>query len=344
MKPTTTDDILDLLDSSFASVALGAAIELGLFWLLDEQPLDEQGVADTLGIPPGRCHYWLQLLARSCLIERGEQGYSPSPVARSAILEAYSRSSWTLLAEGARERLPGLVDLPLHLSNPGSAWQALGLQKRDDYVARMATDTERARLFTRMLYELHQPLADEVAKNIDLDGVTRLIDLGGGSGLLSLTLARIQPSLSAVVVDISSVCAAGREIAAEQGLGDRVTYLASDFVQDDLPSGFDLALECDVDVYSEALFHKIRAALNPEGRIVIIDYFAPAAGVAPRSRLHWAFEGSMRDPEFAFPTAAMVSTTLEAAGFQRLTERPLAPAARPCRRFLEGLVMIEAHK
>lgn len=341
MNPTSTDNILDLLDASFAATALGAALELGLFWLLDEQSLDEQGVARALNIPPMRCGYWLQLLIRSGLVERGEQGLQPTAVARTTILETYSRGTWALLAEGARQRLPGLRDLPLHLSDRGSAWQALGLT-RDDYVARMAEDADRARQFTRMLFELHQPLADELVRCLDMQGVERMIDLGGGSGLMSLTLAQRYPRLTAVVVDIASVCAAGRELVAEQGLADRVTHLPADFLLDELPSGFDLALECDVDVYSTELFRKVRAALNPGGRLVIVDYFAPAEGVAPRSRLHWAFEGSMHDPEFAFATANKVRGMLEAAGFQHFTQEQLNPVARPCRRFLDGLVMIEA--
>jgi len=39
MRPSSADDVLDLMDVSFHSAALGAALELGLFWLLDEQPL-----------------------------------------------------------------------------------------------------------------------------------------------------------------------------------------------------------------------------------------------------------------------------------------------------------------
>ena len=49
-----------------------------------------------------------------------------------------------------------------------------------------------------------------------------------------------------------------------------------------------MVLECDVNVYSEALFRKVWAALNPEGRFVIVDQLAPERGVAPPSRLHWA--------------------------------------------------------
>jgi predicted TPR repeat methyltransferase len=196
------------------------------------------------------------------------------------------------------------------------------------YLDQMAEDPERARHFTRMLYELHQPLADELAGFLDLSGVDRLMDLGGGSGAMSLALLRRYPKLTVTVVDIANVCAAGSEIAAENSLEDRITFHPADFLQDELPSRFDVVLECDVNVYSEE----------------IVDQFAPAEGVAPPSRLHWAFEGSLTSPEFVFPTAARIQGQLERAGFRLLSEDPIYLKSEACTRFMEGLMVVEARK
>jgi hypothetical protein len=51
MAPKTSDDIFDLIDSYLISTALGAALELGLFWLLDEKSLDTTTIAQALDIP-----------------------------------------------------------------------------------------------------------------------------------------------------------------------------------------------------------------------------------------------------------------------------------------------------
>lgn len=40
MEPETTEDILELRNGHIVSAALGAALELGVFWLLAEKPLD----------------------------------------------------------------------------------------------------------------------------------------------------------------------------------------------------------------------------------------------------------------------------------------------------------------
>ena len=343
MKPITTDEVLDLLDAHSTTAALGAAMELGLFWLLEEEPVTADEVARSLGVPGNRCRYWLQLLSDAGLLEQVSGRYAPSETTRTTILQAFRQESWALLAEEARRQLPGLQDLPLHLHEPGSVWTALGL-KPPVYYAEFAENLESARRFTRMLYDLHRPLADELARTLDLSAVHRLMDLGGGSGVVSMALLRRYPELSAVVVDLANVCAAGREIVAEGSLKDRLRYHPADFLQDPLPTGFDMVLQCDIDVYDERLFAKVWDALNPGGRFVVVDQLAPTEDLAPPSRVHWAFEGSLRNPEFSYLTAAQLQAGLEKAGFSGLSERALRPIGGPSTRFMRGMILIEAHK
>ena len=51
----STDEVLALLDQPLDGAAVGAALELGLFWLLESEPLDTRAVGTALGIPATRC-------------------------------------------------------------------------------------------------------------------------------------------------------------------------------------------------------------------------------------------------------------------------------------------------
>jgi predicted TPR repeat methyltransferase len=343
MKPKTADDVFELMDAYITSAALNAAMELGLFWLLAERPLDAPAVAQTLDIPPNRCQYWLQLLSTTGLIERGPAGYAPSSTTQSAILDACSQDTWAYLARDARDRFPAIIDLALHLRQSGSTWAAQGLVP-PDYFEQMVDDPERARDFTRGLYEIHVPLAEALAETLDMSGVKRLMDLGGGSGVMSMALLRRCPDLSAVVVDIANVCAAGREIAAEQSLEDRLIYHVADFTRDELPSGFDMILDCDVGCYNETMLPNIWSALNPGGRLVIVDQFARESGLAPETLPYplWIFLGSLERPDASYPTVTEVQTRLTRAGFHLLSEAILPQ--KGTMRWTKGWTMIEARK
>ena len=121
MKPQTTEDILELLQGYIASATVGAAMELGLFWLLAEKPLSASDVAESLDIPLNRCHHWLRLLRNLGLLEDGVDGYAPSIVARDSILNAQSRDFWAFHAREHRDRFMCVRDLALNIGKPMSA-------------------------------------------------------------------------------------------------------------------------------------------------------------------------------------------------------------------------------
>jgi ubiquinone/menaquinone biosynthesis C-methylase UbiE len=170
-----------------------------------------------------------------------------------------------------------------------------------------------------MLYELHQDEAQELAENLDLSDVKRMMDVGGGSGVMSYPLLRRYPQLEVVVLDQANVCIAGREIASENGLEDRITFLPGNFLTDELPDGFDLILESDVGIFNETLFKKFWRALNPTGKLVILDYSfetesANRLQLTRRQLLH-----SLENQDYSFETINDLKTMLAHAGFRRFS-------------------------
>jgi len=313
VSPSSTDEVVELIRGSVDAAAVGAALELGLFWLLEAGPLDAAAVGSALRIQPTRAGHWLDLLASLGLLDRAEAGFVPSPRCRTSILATYDRETWAMLALEARESTGAILDLPDRLrDDPATSGQG----RPTSYVDRMVDDAARARRFTRMLYEIHEPMAIEVAEQLDLRGVRRFMDLGGGSGVVALALLRRWPALSVTVVDIDTVCRAGREIAAELGMGARLAFHAADFMRDALPAGFDAVIECDVGVYDVALFAKVRRALVPGGRFLIVDELPSGDAPVDRSRVRWAFEASLINPGFVPPTVASIGAELRRAGFR----------------------------
>lgn len=322
MKLDTEDDVLELLRAYVPSAALSAALELGVFWLLEEQPCTVESVARELNIPDKRCYLWLELLVSYGLLERHGDTYAVSTLTRHAITGTYSPETWSLLAQEARERYPACIDLSQTLSHPASIWPVLG-RTPPNYVAQMMENPERAVRFTRMLYEIHRPLAEELAQTLDLSGFHRLMDVGGGSGVMSLALLRRYPDLTATVVDIANVCAAGEEIVAETPEAERITFHTADLLHDELPAGFDVVLECDVGIYSEDLFRRLAASLNDSGHLIIVDELAEEGQAGSPSSLSHAFYVSLHNSEFALPSVNDVCRSLEQAGFHLISIQKL---------------------
>ncbi len=343
MELRTTADINRFLRSYLASAALGTALELRLFWRLADDPASAARVAEELNIPHQRCRCWLELLVGLGLLERRGETYVSSSLTQVAIMKAYTPETWSFLAREARERYPSGNDLTTHISHPESVWVAQGL-KAPDYVDQMIEDPERSGQFTRMLYELHEPLAEQLAEHLDLSNASRLLDLGGGSGVVSSALLRRHPNLTAVVVDIENVCEVGREIAAGTSVAERITFEAADFTRDEIPTGFDLILECDVGIYTVDLFRKLRTALNPEGRLVIVDWLEGSGQELTLQRLVDRFMSTLGAPEFTALTVAEVRDRLVKSGYKQVTELALETPAIHEASGIVGPVILQAHR
>jgi predicted O-methyltransferase YrrM len=251
------------------------------------------------------------------LLEDRLEGYVTSRIAREAILNAQSQETWAFQAREERDSSLYVQDLALNIGKPMSNWQARKLPL-PDYFQQTQEDPSYVARFTRKLYEIHLPLAEQLANMLDLQGVERLLDLGGGSGVASFALLRKRHKLTSVVVDTEIVCQAGREIASENRLESRISYLAADILQDDLPTGFDMVMLCDVGLFSQNLFHRIHALLNQKGRLVVVDKFAPGKNIAPPSRLGSVFLNSLENPaqSIDFTTSEVVQAQLQQAGFR----------------------------
>jgi SAM-dependent methyltransferase len=297
-----------------------------------------------MGVPPYRCQCWLELLIGLGLVDRRGGAYVASSTARSAILDAYSPSTWALLAREASERWAAGQDLAAHITHEESVWAAQG-GAAPNYVEAMLASPDRARRFTRMLLELHGPLAEKLADALDLSDADRMMDLGGGSGVMSHALLRRHPRLTSLIVDIGPVCDAGRAIAEEAGLADRISFHPADFLHEALPGGFDVILECDISVHAESILRKLRDALAPGGRLIIVDWFHdPAVEPTLQYRVN-AFYGSLSGTSHAPPTVDDVRERLARAGYGRVDVRMLdAPVLHEVRGIPGPTIIIAAQR
>ena len=293
---------------------------LDIYWLLDEKPLSALELAQSLDIPLNRCHYWLQILCKLGLLEYRTGCYCPSTVAKESILNVHNQDTWAFQAREDRDLTVYVRDLALNISKPMKAWESWDLRPVD-YIQQIEKDPVYMASFTHKLYQIHRALAEQLANMLDLHGVKRLLDLGGGSGVVSFALLRAQKDLTSVVVDMESVCRVGRLIAMENQLENRIAYLPTDILKDNLPAGFDMVMLCDVGCFSENLFYRIHDALNKAGRLVIVDKFATSKTSTPPSRLLSAFLKSLKSPSDSvdYITKDVIETRLQHVGFRDIT-------------------------
>ena len=125
-------------------------------------------------------------------------------------------------------------------------------------------------------------MGERLAAAADLSGIRRIMDVGGGSGAVSIALCRAFPTLSAVVVDQPPVAARAAHHIERAGLTDRIATHPANIFTDPLPEGCDAAVIANVlhDFSPERareILTRVAAALPTRGRLLVME-IAPDDG------------------------------------------------------------------
>jgi hypothetical protein len=139
------------------------------------------------------------------------------------------------------------------------------------------TDIASEEFWTRMARDMAnserggtaQQVAGIVSALPEFPAFRKMLDLGGGPGLIGMAIVAEHPSLKGVVFDRPQVVKVAEELIKEYEMEDRMEVLGGDYLQDSIGEGYDLiwASAClnfakhDMD----SLMKKIYDALSPNG-------------------------------------------------------------------------------
>jgi len=267
--------IAEILNGFQPASALMAASGLGLFDEL-KQPTAADKVAKKLGADAEATERLLNALTGMGIVAK-ESGrfYLPEP--------------WRKFLQKDGERYLGQwIGLMADLQK---AWTELPAYVRGgsnitSIMDMLGGDPERMRAFIDAMHDKAIKATAQIAREIPLAGVRRMLDVGGGPGTYALEWAKAQPELTARVFDIAPVLEVANQYIRRYKLEDRVTTQAGDFNRDDLGAGYDLVLLANVlHMYSaevaRALVARAAAALAPGGRLVIHGFTTDPGGTGP---------------------------------------------------------------
>ncbi|HMF95790.1 MAG TPA: class I SAM-dependent methyltransferase [Vicinamibacterales bacterium] len=172
--------------------------------------------------------------------------------------------------------------------------------------------------YQRAMRALAALAADEVVRRTPMPrGATRLLDVGGAHGYLSVAMCRRYPDLNAVVFDLPAAVKQAAPILAREGMGARVVHRAGDARSDDFGSGawdvvlvslllhhFDAATNRDV-------LQRAARALRPGGACVVLEI------VRPRSPNEAGQVGALLDLYYALTSESGTWSIDEMTRWQR---------------------------
>jgi len=136
---------------------------------------------------------------------------------------------------------------------------------------------EEMRRFGAAMRAMGAQMARRVADALDLDGVERMLDVGGGWGHFAQAMCRVRPGLRATVLDRQEVVEKARSEITGTEFEERIAFLPGDYLGTDYGEGYDLVLFANI-LHQETadraqeLVRRGAAALAPGGRVTVVDF------------------------------------------------------------------------
>lgn len=311
-KPVQPEAILGLGKKFMDSRIFLTAVELDIFSLLTKNPMSAQEIAAHIQVTLRGITILLNALVPMGLLEKKNEKY----VCSAEVAPLLSKDSPT-----------SVIPMVMHMVGGWERWSDLteivrhGSQKTRPSIFD-SSDSERE-TFIGAMHAVAYRLAPRIVAAIKPAEAKNLLDIGGASGSYTQAFLDASPDMKATLFDLPSVIKIAQSRLATTDIVDRVTFVAGDFYQDELPTGHDLALLSAI-IHQNSpeqnleLYRRIYRALQPGGRLVIRDHVMSPDHTWPTSGAIFAVNMLVATPEGNTYSYDEIMTSLESAGFIKI--------------------------
>ncbi len=271
---TSAEGIVSTANAFRTSRILLSAFELRLFTVLDHHMMSAADAAEKIKADPRAADRLMNALCGMGLLKKVKGKFYNSDTASKYLVEGK----------------PDFMGNLYHTNHLWKTWSCLtesvikgGSYKGDQ---NKSEKTEWVEAFIGAMHHRGVRQGKILAMMIDLTGVKKMLDIGGGSAAFSMEIVKKNPAVNAVVFDLPHVIPLTKKYVSEEGLDEKFSYLEGNYLDYDFGSGYDLILLSaivHINSYEEnkSLIKKCSEALNNNGRIIISDFIMSSDRIKP---------------------------------------------------------------
>jgi len=272
MASVTPDAIMQLGLAFWGSKTLLSAVELGLFTVLGDGPLDADALTSRLKLHPRSVRDFLDALVSLGQLERNDGFYANTP-AGALFLDRRKPTYVGGMLEMANARLYpfwGALTTALRTGEPQNE-----VRQGRDLFEEIYRNPAILSEFLKAMTGLSLGAARAIAEKFPWVDRRSFADIGTAQGGLAVELARAHPHLEGIGFDLPAVRPHFEAYAAQHGLSARLSFHAGDFFTQPLPSADVLIMghilhDWGLDT-KRALIRKAYEALPSGGALIVFD-------------------------------------------------------------------------
>ena len=313
-KKLTPDRIMQFAWGYAPTLAIEAAVKHGVFDILDKGPLTADQIASKTGASPRGVNAIVDLLVSFQLLQRKGKRVALTPESSTFLVSTKPSFYGALYRHISDQLLPKWLQLTEIVKTGRPAIKVNNQAEGPEFFAN----------FVESLFPLSFPAATALGKHLGIAksrGPVSVLDIGAGSGVWGIGLAKQSPHVRIHAVDWPTVLEVTRRVAGKHGLTDRLTTSAGDFFEADFGAGHRLAtighiLHSEGRDRSRRLLKKVLDALAPGGTVAVQEFVPDEDRSGPPSALIFAVNMLVNTEAGDTFTFKEMSQWLREAGFK----------------------------
>jgi hypothetical protein len=227
------DRIMQVGLGFFASKAVLAATELGLFTELARSPMDLESLRQRLGLHPRSARDFFDALVALGLLDRVNGRYSNTPEADHYLDRTKPQYIGGIL-EMCNARLYafwGSLTEALRTGEPQNEAKSGG----ENFFGQLYSTPEKLEGFLKAMSGISLPAAGAISEKFPFGRYKSFADVGVAQGAVPVQIALAHPHLSGIGYDLPAVQPVFERYIATKGFANRIRFQAGDFFKDPLP-------------------------------------------------------------------------------------------------------------
>lgn len=314
------EPIVKIVNTSYMSYIVNAAVEIGLFETLEGKSLTVKEIAEELKTKQSVTNALLIVLDAADLLEFNSGKYSLSKAAASSLLESADGNQIDRLNENAVSPNNSMQDLKAALTGQSG--------EKPPYHGTGSTWSQKEWLIAskKRVKEGPQTAPDFIESLPEFSGFRKMIDFAGSIGYYSFPLLEKNKKLKAYVYDLPNVCEIGREVQKDEKNYDRLTFCGFNMRNNDpIGEGYDLFFVSNV-LYGQRtkeelveFFNKANKAMIKGGVLVSNHWTNNCNNDAYLSFTISALQQSLQGRPVHFIEEDILKEALKEAGFDNFT-------------------------
>lgn len=196
----------------------------------------------------------------------------------------------------------------------------------------LGEDPARTRRFVEGMHSRAGLMARNLLPCLTPESGSKILDVGGGPGTFSIKLAERDPSLEITVLDLPPVVTAAAEIHSGKSALRSITFQGGDYHQCAYPGDQDYILYCgalhqETDTDLNALLKKMKTALKPGGKLVVVDLMLDENRCTPVYSALFELNMLLMRPRAKVHSSKELEQRMQKLGFKNLecTDIPQTP-------------------